>query len=282
MFLISPSGEFQNHRFPRSPSGPPRSPVPACPFTPHHPRPCSPVAVSTRLSPLISARVYGTSGGGMRPAIIINLARSLPLSPRACRWRGFRFVYVTAVKVCDPSAAPSDDPHSWPALRPNISQSFKARFLVPISIHGINPRHAAESDPVSAPCLTSRRVPPYRSAIGAFRVQNTMETAIPFSPPSSTQLWPRRTMIGSPPPVMEGAHQATLPFSAGKHHTSPPSPRHCSAACGGKEKNPFRHGDPNDHQATDGRKSFLPLAEPIPPKGPPNLCCRALSPNLPS
>jgi hypothetical protein len=55
----------------------------------------------------------------------MNLARFLPHSLRVCSSVSVG-LYVTAVNVSDPSTVPSNSPHSWLALWPNLFQSFKA------------------------------------------------------------------------------------------------------------------------------------------------------------
>lgn len=93
---------------------------------------------------------------GIRPCVSChhhNLPGSFPLSLRACSGVPSG-LYVTAVNVCDPSTVPSNDPYSWLALRPNLSQSFKARSLLPIftvSIHAIWANRT--------PCLVPRLAP---------------------------------------------------------------------------------------------------------------------------
>lgn len=98
--------------------------------------------------------MYGCSEDGHASlAIIINLARSLPLSLRACGGVSSS-LYVTAVNVSDPSAVPPNDPYSRRALGPNIAQSLKARSPFPIFTVSV-PSMCANR----IPCLLPRLVP---------------------------------------------------------------------------------------------------------------------------
>jgi hypothetical protein len=165
---------------------------------------------------------------------------------------------------------PSNDPHSWLALGPNLS--FKT---------AISPSHFYIFT-LSVPAMRGRILPRFAPQglvliirrLGDFVPETTVNQFHPrfFSsqsllsdthprPNAPPHGWPRRTLIGSVPPIMEGAHQhQTLPSLSHAWNANSPLwflPLSLFRPTR-PEKTPFRHGDPSDHQKLTEVNRFTP------------------------